>query len=172
MNGALRIDAVTTPGGGTIGMLHCPGRIDLRRDLAADMAAVRAWKADALLTLIGHEELADLGVPDLPQAAAAAGLSWHHVPIVDLRTPDDDTVTAWRREGPQVLALLRSGGRIAVHCAAGLGRTGLVVAKLLVMLGATAEEAIAAVREARPGTIETRGQERFVRTSPLLDLPG
>ena len=62
-----------------------------------------------------------------------------------------------------LLARLRDGESIVLHCKGGLGRTGMVAARLLVELGCTPEEAIVAVRQARSGTIETREQEAYVR---------
>jgi protein-tyrosine phosphatase len=73
-----------------------------------------------------------------------------------------------RAAGPAVTAGLARGDRIAIHCAAGLGRTGMLVAKLLVDLGMPAGTAIQTVREQRPGAIETAQQEAFVRHSPRL----
>ena len=51
---------------------------------------------------------------------------------------------------------------MAVHCAAGLGRTGTLAAQLLVLQGVAPDEAILRVRQARPGTIETPAQEQAV----------
>lgn len=51
---------------------------------------------------------------------------------------------------------------MVVHCRGGLGRAGTVGARLLVELGVTPAEAIQRVRQARPGAIETRQQERYV----------
>jgi protein-tyrosine phosphatase len=55
------------------------------------------------------------------------------------------------------------GERILLHCAAGLGRTGTVAARLLMMSGQDADSAIKSVRAARSGTIESVTQERFLR---------
>ena len=45
-----------------------------------------------------------------------------------------------------LLARLRDGESIVLHCKGGLGRTGMVAARLLVELGCMPEEAIVAVR--------------------------
>jgi ADP-ribosyl-[dinitrogen reductase] hydrolase len=168
--GPLVIDGVDTPGGGRIGMMHCPGRCvgqgPLRpwgRDLATDLAAIDAWGADILLTLVETKELATLGVPNLPLAASHWGFIWRQMPIPDYQRPNRTALIAWDQHGPEILSLLQRGGRLAIHCAAGLGRTGTVAAKLLVALGLSPDAAIASVRAARPGTIETADQEDFVR---------
>jgi protein-tyrosine phosphatase len=172
----LRIDEVATPYGGAIGMFHCPGRrgtgstgVVWSRDLAADLDSIENWGAGVLVTLIEAGEFAKYGIPHLPAAVAGRAIRWHHVPIPDLETPDAATLAAWSAAEPDVFAVLREGGRVAVHCAAGLGRTGTIAAKLLVILGASPDDAIRAVRDARPGTIETAAQEAYVRSGPSLE---
>jgi hypothetical protein len=59
----------------------------------------------------------------------------------------------------------RSGERVEVGCAGGLGRTGTVLACMAVLAGVPSTEAVAWVRatyDAR--AVETRQQEEFVRS--------
>ena len=55
-----------------------------------------------------------------------------------------------------------------VHCAAGLGRTGMLAAMLLTELGVSPTDAIRRVRAARPGAIETEAQAAFVANGSAL----
>jgi len=131
------------------------------RDLARDMAAIRDWGARALVTLIEEHEFAMLKVEDLPRAARAAGLDWLHLPIRDVDVPGPGFEAAWR--AADLAGRLARGEAIAVHCRGGLGRAGLVAARLLVEAGMAPQEAIDTVRAARPGAIETAAQENYVR---------
>jgi protein-tyrosine phosphatase len=175
--GPLLIDAVTLTSGALLGMSHCPGRRGLdsggrqwARVLEADLETIRAWGASAVMSLVEPHEFARLGVPDFAQAIASTPLQWIQVPITDMATPGHATLAAWRAHGPALLQALNSGQRVLVHCAAGLGRTGMLVAKLLVLHGVRADEAIKQVRRARPGTIETEAQADWVRHGELAAL--
>ena len=83
-----------------------------------------------------------------------------HLPVPDLTPPSHDDI----RAAIAVIDSAHSAGRpIAVHCAAGLGRTGTVIAAWLVTQGFDADAAIARIRELRPGSIETDEQEEAIR---------
>ena len=172
--GPLVIDAVTLPSGALLGMSHCPGRSGVdgggrqwARVLEDDLQAIQVWGASAVLSLVEPHEFARLGVPDFAQAIARTPLQWLQAPITDMATPGPATLAAWRAQGPALLQALNSGQRVLVHCAAGLGRTGMLVAKLLVLHGVSADEAIDQVRKARTGTIETEAQADWVRHGEL-----
>ncbi|XP_047466020.1 protein tyrosine phosphatase domain-containing protein 1 [Mugil cephalus] len=64
----------------------------------------------------------------------------------------------------KVMSFALQEGKIAVHCHAGLGRTGVLLACFLAYATKmTANQAILYVRAKRPNSIQTRGQLRCVR---------
>ena len=169
LSGPLHIDALRLPQGGVIGMTHCPGRCTTdqrgrpwRRRLDADVDVIRLAGFTTVLTLLPEEELAAFGVPDLGAQMRHAGLAWRQFPIMDFGVPDLQMQLAWPTLQAELTLQLQAGQSLLVHCAAGLGRTGTMVALLLKALGRDSAAAIAAVRAARPGTIETPAQQAFV----------
>jgi atypical dual specificity phosphatase len=84
-----------------------------------------------------------------------AGILVFHEPIVDMEAPTQEQLDRC------VSAIERAHGNqmgVAVHCGAGLGRTGVVLAAYLIAKGQTARDALATVRQLRPGSVETAEQ--------------
>lgn len=157
--------------GGTIGITFAPGKFQefaltgsWARDIDADLAAIRAWGANYLITLIEPWEFEELRIQSLPERAAAHGLVWHGLPIVDGAAPDARLLGQWGALGPFFSRELLAGKKIVVHCKGGLGRAGTVASMLLVDAGAAqdGDEAIRMVRQVRPGAVETLAQESFI----------
>jgi hypothetical protein len=53
-----------------------------------------------------------------------------------------------------VASLIRAGSRVLVHCTEGLNRSGVVVARALMEMGRTADEAVDLVRRARGPSVD------------------
>ena len=158
--------------GGLVGVTFAPGKQQMggltgrhERDLAADLDAVVAWSTAAVVTLMEAAELERYRIPEIGAEVRARFMEWHHLPIRDVDVPDAAFEAAWPQHSARLRSLVAAGNRVLIHCRGGLGRAGMVAARLLVEMGAASAEAIAAVRRARdPRAIETRAQEDWVRT--------
>jgi atypical dual specificity phosphatase len=93
--------------------------------------------------------------PHNPLSIARHNLTEVHLPVRDFTPPSPEQL---ERGVDAIAGALAEGKRVAVHCRAGLGRTGTLLACYLVNSGFSPEEAINRVREARPGSIETHSQ--------------
>ena len=89
-------------------------------------------------------------------------LKWIHMPIVDLKTPDQKFMNKWQTIKVLLKNDLIEGKNIILHCMGGKGRTGTIAAILLIEFGEKHEEAIKIVREKRKGASETKKQEEFI----------
>lgn len=88
-----------------------------------------------------------------------SGLLLFHVPMIDMEAPTEDQLD---RCLSAIQKANTSNMGVAVHCGAGLGRTGVVLACYFVTRGLTGQNAIARVRRVRPGSIETEEQAEAV----------
>jgi ADP-ribosyl-[dinitrogen reductase] hydrolase len=168
LSSPLEIAAVSAPDlPGLVGLTLCPGKKDRAgawdRDLAADLGRIRQWGAAVVVTLVEERELGWLGVADIGAAVGRHGMGWRHLPIRDGDVPRGDFEASWTTVGAELRALVREGGRVLINCRGGLGRAGMISARLLVELGMDPNAAIVVVRRARPGAIETAAQEDHVR---------
>ena len=157
------------PAFGRVGITFCPGKYDPHsmsehwdRDLALDLDAIRTWGAAAVVTLVEAKELALLRVENLGEEVRRRQMLWFHLPIVDVSTPDEGFERQWDVAGEKLRALLRGNSDVLVHCRGGLGRAGMIGARLLIELGMEPETAISRVRRVRCGAIETSAQEKYV----------
>ena len=168
----LRIDTVD-PGAvrGRIGITFAPGKHDRfavggpwARDIAKDLDAIVEWNARAVVTLIEPHEMSRLCITNLGAEVQRRGMVWLNLPIRDVSTPSVEFEAEWPAHSKRLRALLDAGENVVVHCRGGLGRAGMISARLLVESGVEPEAAIGRVRAARPGAIETSQQEEWVRS--------
>lgn len=159
---------------GSVGMTLCPGKQQpsalsgaFQRDLSLDLDRVQSWGAAAVLTLMSKDELSAFKVAQLGDEVENRGMLWFQLPVANHHLPDADFECRWVYAGVRLRGLLRAGKKVLVHCGSGLGRTGVIAARLLVELGDSHEQAIVKVREARPGTLQESAQVQFLEQCQL-----
>lgn len=112
-----------------------------------DLELLREHGIGALLTLTER--------PLSPGVLDRHGMAGLHLPVDDFHAP----TTAQMLDALAFLDQARSSRTpVAVHCLAGQGRTGTVLAAYLIRGGISAADAIAEVRAVCPGAIESPPQ--------------
>jgi hypothetical protein len=167
----LRIASITLgPESGRSGVTFAPGKHDScaatgawAHDLGADLDAILAWGAR---TPIEPQEFGLLAIPRVGDEARRRGLDWLYLRIRDVSTPGRIFEAAWPGQSANLSTWLAVGESLVVHCRGGLGRAGMIAARLLADTGVDPDEAMARVRAVRPGAIETPAQANWVRTGP------
>lgn len=108
----------------------------------------------------GHGNLDISGFPYNPDTVMASGIKYFNYSWRDMKVPPISLVLDIVHVAYNEIC---GGGKIAVHCHAGFGRTGIIVACVLIAGdGFSAEESISVVRQRRPGSIQTLAQENSV----------
>lgn len=134
---------------GRLGGLPRPGVVDA---VDADLEGLRRLGISVLVTL---EEAPAVD----PEVLARHGLASIHVPIADMGAPSVEDAERLCRE---IGRLVAGGAAVAVHCRAGQGRTGTVLAAQLVFEGESAAGAIERVRGVCPRCIQSLPQVEFL----------
>jgi protein-tyrosine phosphatase len=151
---------------GRVGLTILPGRRDMRRDLSRDLDVLEALQASHILCLLSDDEMNDYGVPGAVQAYEQRGFAVHQLPIRDQSV---STIEEMRQAVEWMKQAIARGASVVIHCAGGLGRSGIAAAAYLKECGLDAQRAIEVVRQTRSErAIETSAQEQFVADYPML----
>ncbi|MEW6128325.1 MAG: hypothetical protein AB1757_14900 [Acidobacteriota bacterium] len=128
------------------------GRPGLLGDADEDLTAI-AQSGIKLVVSLTEEPF------PLPQLKSF-GMRGRHFPIKDMGIPAISPAARLCRDIEKVIA---NGEGVALHCQAGMGRTGTMLAAYLVWIGYAPEKAIEQVRSVARGYIQNRSQEAFIR---------
>ncbi len=120
-------------------------------DLDEDLEALRRVGVTTLISLTQ--------TPMDSSALARVGISHLSSPIPDMAAPGVEQAIELCQ---QIEAMIREKEVIAVHCRAGLGRTGTILAACLIWEGHTALDALERARRVNPNWVQSEEQARFL----------
>jgi len=110
---------------------------------------LRAEGCARLVTLLAARE----GAERIGNLAQEAGLAWTWLPLNNVRPPTGAAAWSQIADGLGLLAArLDAGESIALHCSAGIHRTGMLAYALLRVVGYPPARALDAIERMRPVT--------------------
>jgi len=129
--------------------------------LAHEVSGWRSAGVETVVSLLESSEIDELALSDEPRECQARDIEFISFPIPDYGVPSslrDARVLAER-----LSARVRSGKAVAIHCRAGIGRSGLVAACVLLDLGIPLTEVFPMLIRARGLPVPaTSGQVEWV----------
>jgi protein-tyrosine phosphatase len=150
-----RLHWIATPAAGRLAIAARP-----RGDewLADDIAR---WQADGLnlvVSLLEPAEIAELGLRREAELCQAAGIELTSFPIPDRCLPPSRPA-AWQLVSA-VAKDLAAGSAVAIHCRAGIGRSAVIAACVLICMGIDADQALAMIGAARGLSVPDTEEQR------------
>jgi atypical dual specificity phosphatase len=97
--------------------------------------------------------------PPAAEENATYGISTHWCPVPDMDAPEPERALILCQH---IQKRLDNGESVAVHCRAGMGRTGTILAAYLIWTGKDAFSALDAVRNVEPRWVQSQKQVDFL----------
>jgi len=132
--------------------------------LADELRGLSLAGVDVLVSLLSQAEIDELGLQEERDLAAAEGLDFYWLPTPDRQVPEPVAVLEL---ADLLLARLRTGDQVAVHCRHGIGRASTLAAAVLVREGVPAAAAWESITAARGLPVpDTPSQREFIDSLP------
>lgn len=145
-------------GQGQLSVMPCPKATQLERDLNQ----LRDLGVTKIVSLLEAAEAKRVGVEREAALCAGLGINFQQFPIQDHKTPID-TLQFRQLIDDLERELRTSNSHIAVHCLAGIGRTGLVAGSLLISDGLAAAGAMDLLSDIRGCVVpQTHAQSNYL----------
>src|SRR5215831_12141788 len=126
--------------------------------LPDDLRALKQLGVDVVVSTLTSKEAEELGLFAEAEACAENGLVFVPFPIEDRSLPPHPA--QFDILVKRLLAYLQDGKSVVIHCRAGIGRSSLIAACVLIRMGASADRAFQVIEHARgcpvPDTPEQR----------------
>ncbi|BDU38955.1 cyclin-dependent kinase inhibitor 3 family protein [Vibrio nigripulchritudo] len=145
---------------GGLVLTPCPGTKGVA--LEASLQQLKDEGVQAVVTALDNAELASKVVSDLGEITEKLGMKWFQIEIEDDCAPSDAFTAKWQKASPELHKILNQGGKVALHCMGGSGRTGLFAAHLLLEKGWELADIIREVQALRPGAFTKPVQVDYI----------
>ncbi|EGL2796208.1 tyrosine-protein phosphatase [Klebsiella pneumoniae] len=153
-------DILTLDNGARLIFTPCPGTRGV--SLADSLKSLKEAGAQAVITMMTLAELSENQADALPSLCADLHMDWFHLPVQDSCAPEESFEQAFAREKTSLLALVRSGGTLVIHCHGGSGRTGMMAAVLMLESGYQPAQVKKQVQLIRPKSLTSPVQVNFL----------
>jgi protein-tyrosine phosphatase len=120
-----------------------------------DWKPIEDYGITAVIDLDGN---LDLGIPNIPNH-----MLYVYFPICDEDLPDLNKLHALAKLGARLVA---NGEKVLAHCGMGFNRSALVAGLVLTYLGMKGEDAVALLREKRPGALFNENFAAYLTALP------
>tara|TARA_Y100001956_G_scaffold82613_1_gene104349 strand:+ start:13836 stop:14327 length:492 start_codon:yes stop_codon:yes gene_type:complete len=145
---------------GALVLTPCPGTKGVDLDLS--LQQLKEQGVEAIVTALDDAELASKDVADLGLKTKELGMQWFQIEIEDDCAPESDFLAKWQAASPELHNIVENGGKVAMHCMGGSGRTGLLAAHLLLEKAWPLEKIVSQVQALRPGAFTKPVQVEYI----------
>lgn len=146
---------------GALILTPCPGTKGV--NLETSLAQLKEQGVEAVVTALDDAELASKDVAALGEITQKMGMQWFQLEIEDDCAPTNEFAAKWQQASPELHQIVDRGGKIAMHCMGGSGRTGLFAAHLLLEKGWPLEDIVKQVQALRPGAFTKSVQVDYIK---------
>ncbi|MDN3380795.1 MULTISPECIES: dual specificity protein phosphatase family protein [unclassified Pseudoalteromonas] len=152
-------DTLILDNGAKLIFTPCPGSKEA--SLEESVITLQQAGTNIILTLMHDEELAKNNADQLPILCKLHNITWLQLPILDDAAPAQEFATQWQEHKSTIANAVKNQATIAVHCKGGSGRTGLVIALILLAHGMPTDEIIKQVQNIRPNALKNTHQLNY-----------
>ena len=146
---------------GALVLTPCPGTKEVELETA--LTQLKQQGVEAIVTALDTQELASKGVSELGEKAQQLGMQWFQIEIEDDCAPGAEFMAKWQQASPALHQVIDNGGKVAMHCMGGSGRTGLLAAHLLLEKEWQLDDIVREVQALRPGAFTKSVQVDYIQ---------
>lgn len=153
----MRAEIYTVPNlsSGNLSIMAHPRGWDWLED---EVIALQASEVNVVVSLLTREEIGELGLVEEQYLCQLNKIEYIPFPIPDRGIPPFNQTTISFIE--QLSQTLNDGKHVAIHCRAGIGRSALIAASVLVLTGVSTDNAFNSLATARGRPVPDTEEQR------------